>query len=411
MLAAALLLAARVPVIVALREASGKTAASVLQKLAPSEYELVARWHNIPAFAALIDEAAIARLKSDPSVLRIDPDVGGSGSLAQSVPLIGGDKVHALGYTGKGVTVAILDTGVGESHPDLAGRIVDEQCFCRNSNGTGCCPNDQATQSGPGAAADDNGHGSNVAGIVGSRGVVSSVGVAPGVNFVVVKVLDRGNRFSAASQVITALDWLIDNHPEVRVVNMSLGTDALFSNWCDSAASFTIAFASAINTLRQRGTLTFVSTGNDSSSTSMEAPACVQSAMSVGAVYDSDVGPVTVFGCRDSTTTADQITCFSNSNSTLDLLAPGAIIISDFLNGGLIGFYGTSQASPHAAGSAAVLMEVRPSLTPDQIESLMKSTGKSILDPRNGVVTPRIDLWAAVSSLVTPEPRHRAVGH
>ncbi len=362
-------------VIVTLKEASGKIDASqdaVLRQLAPSEYELIARWHNIPGFAAEIDPAAIERLKSDPLVLRIDPDVGGSGSLAQSVPLIGGDKVHTLGFTGAGVTVAILDTGVDESHPDLVGRIVDEQCFCRNSNGTGCCPNGQTTQSGTGAAADDHGHGSNVAGIVGSRGVV---------------------------------------HPEVRAINMSLGTDALFSTACDTTASFTIAFANAINTLRDRGALTFVSSGNDASSVGMEAPACIANAISVGAVYDSNLGSVIAFSCTDTTTSADQITCFTNSNSTLDLLAPGAIITSDWLGGGLSNFFGTSQAAPHATGSAAVLMEVRPSLTPDEIEALLKSKGKSILDPRNGVVTPRIDLWLAVSALVSPPQRQRAAHH
>ena len=403
-------------VIVALKAASGKVAAiaaaqeSVLNQLAPTEYDLVARWRNIPAFAAEIDRDAIRRIESDPMVLRIDPDVGGSGTLAQSVPLIGADKVHILGYTGRGVTVAVLDTGVDESHPDLVGRIVDEHCYCRNSDGTGCCPNGQTTQSEAGAAADDHGHGSNVTGIIGSRGVVASVGVAPGVNFVVVKVLDRNNRFSSTAQIISALDWLIDNHPEVRVVNMSLGTDALFSTACDSAVAFTTAFASAINTMRSNGTLVFVSSGNDASATSMEAPACIQNAISVGAVYDSNVGPLT-FGCTDLTTMADQITCFSNSNSTLDLLAPGAVITSDWLRGGTSNFYGTSQASPHATGSAAVLLEIRPSLTADQVEGILKTTGKSILDSRNGVVTPRIDLFAAASAVLSPPPKRRAVRH
>ncbi|HEY8130354.1 MAG TPA: S8 family serine peptidase [Thermoanaerobaculia bacterium] len=409
---------ARVPVIVALREGAGKKAAiaaaqdAVLQQLAPSEFTLVARWNNIPAFAAEIDRAAIERLQSDPLVRRIDPDVGGSAAMAESVPLIGGDRVHSLGYTGRGVTVAVLDSGVDSSHPDLAGRIVDEQCFCRNSDGTGCCPNGQTVQGGAGAGADDHGHGSNVAGIVGSRGIVAHTGVAPEANLVIIKVLDRNGRFQGASQVISGLDWLIDNHPEVRVVNMSLVTDATFSSVCDSAASFTMAFASAINTLRQRGTITFVCSGNNASPTVMTAPACIDSAVSVGAVYDSNVGSISFFGCADPTTTADQITCFSNSNSTLDLLAPGAVITSDWLHGGLSNFLGTSQASPHAAGSAAVLLEVRPSLAPDQIESLLKSTGKPILDPRNGVVAPRIDLLAAVSTLLpAPDTRHRAVRH
>ena len=410
--------ATAIPVIVALREPTGKKAAiaaaqdAVLRQLASSEFKLVARWHNIAAFAAEIDRPTIERLRSDPLVRRIDPDVGGSAAMAESVPLIGGDRVHALGYTGRGVTVAILDSGVDESHPDLAGRIADEQCFCQNSDGSGCCPNGQTVQAGAGAAADDHGHGSNVIGIVGSRGVVAHTGVAPGSNLVVVKVLDRNGRFQSSQQVISGLDWLIDNHPEVRVVNMSLVTDAMFTGACDSTSSFTMAFAAAINTLRQRGTITFVCSGNNASPTMMTAPACVDKAVSVGAVYDSDVGSRSSLGCADPTTAADQITCFSNSNSTLDLLAPGAVITSDWLHGGLSDFWGTSQASPHAAGSAAVLLEVKPSLTPDQIEALLKSTGKPILDPRNGVVAPRVDLLAAVSALLpAPETRHRAVRH
>jgi subtilisin family serine protease len=395
-------------VIVALKQAGAKEA--VLSRFAPSEYTVVARWHNIAGFAIDIDPTLIPKLEADPFVKRVDVDTGGSGSLAQSIPLIGGDKVHALGYTGRGITVAVLDTGVDETHPDLAGGIVDEQCFCRNFDGSGCCPNGQTSQAGAGAAKDDHGHGSNVAGIIGSRGVVSSVGVAPGVNYVVVKVLDSSNRFASTSQVISALDWLIDHHPEVRAVNMSLGTDALFAGYCDSVNASTMAFASAINTLRSGGTLTVVSSGNEASATGMESPACIQNAISVGAVYDANVGPVS-FNCTDATTTADQITCFTNSNSTLDMLAPGAIITSDWLRGGLSSFRGTSQAAPHVTGSVAILLEVQPALKPDDIETVLKATGKPILDVRNGVVIPRLDLFAAVLASLPARPRHRAAQH
>ena len=403
----------RVPVVVMLRVADAKAAAAaqdaVLQRLSDVEFSLTARWHNIAGFAGEMDRAAFQRLQSDPLVWRIDPDSGGSGALSESVPLIGGDRVHLLGYTGRGVTVAILDSGIDETHPDLAGRIADEACFCRNADGAGCCPNGETTQSGSGAAADDHGHGSNVAGIVASRGVVAPVGVAPEVTLVVVKVLDSNNRFGSTSQVISGLDWLIDHHPEVRVLNMSLATDALFSGFCDSTNAFTAAFASAINTLRSRGTIAFVCSGNDRSSTMMAAPACASNAVSVGAVYDSNVGPFARLGCSDAATATDQITCFSNSNSTLDLLAPGAVITSDYLRGGRSSFFGTSQASPHAAGAAAVLLQINPDLAPDDVERLLKTTGKPILDPRNGITAARVDLLAAAQALLGP--RRRAVHH
>lgn len=377
---------------------------------------IVARWRNLAGFAADVTADSLAELEADPNVLRVDLDSGGKGGLAQSVPLIGGDRVRAAGATGRGVTVAVLDSGVDETHPDLAGRITDEQCFCTDGLGNGCCPNKQTVQSGAGAAADDNGHGTNVAGIVASRGIVSSPGVAPDASLVIVKVLDRDGIFYASSQVLSGLDWLITNHPEVRVVNMSLYTSALFEGDCDSAAAFTALFADAVRTLRKRGTLVFACSGNEASAKLMGAPACVHDAVSVGAVYDANLGAFSFGSCHSATTAADQIACFSDSNASLDLLAPGAYITSDGVGGRLSTYAGTSQATPHAAGAAAVLWSVKPSATADEIESLLKRTGKPITDARNGVTTPRVDLFAAYEEIlktIPPPPpgRHRAVAH
>jgi subtilisin family serine protease len=374
---------------------------------------VTAAWRYLDGFAAEVTPESLAELEADPNVVRVDLDAGGTGGLAQSVPLVGGDKTRAIGATGRGVSVAVLDSGVDETHPDLTGRIVDEQCFCTDINGDGCCPNHQAMQNGPGAAADDNGHGTNVAGIIASRGVVTkSPGIAPDVSLVIVKVLDRDNTFRSTAQVLSGLDWLIENHPEVRAVNMSLYTSALFEGNCDSATSFTALFAQAVRTLRARGTLVFACSGNEASAKLMGAPACVAAAVSVGAVYDANVGAFAFGSCHDTTTAADQITCFSDSNATLDLLGPGALITSDGRGGGTSTYAGTSQATPHAAGAAAVLWALKPSATPDEIESLLKSTGKPIADARNGVTTPRIDVYAAVQELLrTLPPRHRAAGH
>lgn len=394
----------RARVIVAMRERA---------PIAGSEdMTVTTRWRHIAGFAAEVTPRAIEQLEHDPNVLRVDLDEGGHGGLAQSVPLIGGDVVHAMGYTGRGVTIAVLDSGVDEKHPDLSDHIADEQCFCRKSDGSGCCPNAQTAQSGYGAASDDNGHGTNVCGILASKGIVSSPGVAPDARLVVVKVLDASNAFSSSSQVISGLDWLIDNHPEVRAVNMSLLTSQLFPSYCDTSTASTIAFAQAIATLRARGALVFACSGNEGSSTQMGAPACVQDAISVGAVYDSAFGRFDWSGhCSSATTAADQIACFSNSNATLDLLGPGAEITSDGMGGGLSTYHGTSQATPHATAAAAVLFAIAPASAPSAIEALLKSTGKRISDPRNGVTAPRVDLLAAVLALLasqTPAHHHRA---
>ena len=415
-------------VIVALRMPIAKTGTQVirhlqddvLNSLPVNSFRLTARWDHVPAFAGEMTAEAIAALDANPSVARVDLDVSGGGNLRVSIPLIGANVVHSHGNVGAGVTVAILDTGIDETHVDLKDALVDEACFCTNADDTGCCPGGVTTRTGVGAAADDHGHGSNVAGIVASRGNLVGVGVAPAAKLVAVKVLDKNEVFNNTSQIISGLNWLIANHPEVKVINMSLGTSNLFTTYCDNSASYTMAFSSVINTLKANGVSTFVSSGNDKSTISMEAPACIQSAISVAAVWKADVGNqnVTFFNCRDATTAADQVTCFSNSNSTLDLLAPGAPIDSDYKGGSTSTFWGTSQASPHCAGAAAVLLGINPHLTPDEIEQTLRTTGKPVTDARNGVITPRINLQAAVAATPapvgsTPPPprRHRAVPH
>lgn len=386
----------------------------VLDALAGSGFELRSRWRTIPGFSATVGQRALAILASDPDVRRVDLDVGGSANLTESRPLIRADVVERMGYTGAGVTVAILDTGVPESHPDLASKIVSEACFCTNADQSGCCPDGESTQFGSGAAADGAGHGSNVAGIVAGEGTVAPRGMAPGVAIVAVKVIDDQNRFANSSQVIDGLDYIISEHPEVNVVNMSLGTDARFSGYCDAAASWTMAFASAIDTLRARGTIVFVSAGNDADPHEVEVPACVRNAVAVGAVWDSNVGSHRFSSiCTDATTQADQITCFSNSSDAVDLLAPGAAITAVGRNG-VSTYYGTSQAAPHCAGLAALMLEAKPTLTPDQIESVMKSTGVPITDPRNGRTLPRIDAYAAVTGIcdmptITEEPADESI--
>jgi subtilisin family serine protease len=189
----------------------------------------------------------------------------------------------------------------------------------------------------------------------------------------------------------------MQNHPEARVVNFSLGFETLFTGPCDNQASFATAFAQAIGALKSRGAMVFASSLNTGSATQIGLPACVSSAVAVGAVYDGNVGTIS-FGCTDSTTARDQITCFSNSNDQVDLLAPGATISSTGLGGGIATFLGTSQAAPHAAATAALLLQAKPGLSPDQILNALKATGVVVADPRNGLSFPRIDALAALDA-------------
>jgi subtilisin family serine protease len=350
-------------------------------------------WTDAFGVAGRIDSAALERLAADPDVGRVDLDVGGGAFDFQSNPLIRANLVQNDGFDGSGVTVAVLDSGIQENHPDLADSLVAEHCITP-PNG---CPNRAAQQNGPGSARDQNGHGTNVAGIITGNGTIAPIGVAPGAGIVAVRVLDAQGRFQDTADVISALQWVLDNAPSVRVVNMSLGTDELFPGNCDNAASFTMAFASIVHSLRQRGITVFASSGNDGSKTSMALPACLREVAAVGAVYDSNYGTNTVF-CNDRTA-ADKVTCFTNSSSALDLLAPGAAITSTGTGSSTSTYFGTSQASPAAAATAAILLQANPSLTPARIVSTLRSTGKPVTDNRTGRTTPRVDAFAAVNAV------------
>jgi subtilisin family serine protease len=382
----------------AAREAITAASEDLAGRFAPGEFTLRHRYGSVGALAGEITATGLERLLADPSVVRVDLDRGGRGQLAEAVPLANLDGVQALGPTGAGVTVAVIDSGLDTDHPDLGDDLVAEQCFCSGPAGpVGCCPNGADTQSGAGAAEDDHGHGTNVTGIVTSRGTVAPLGGAPDAGIVAVKVLDSTNSFCCTSDVVAALDWIALNRPDVAVVNASLGTSALYGGSCDAADANTMALAGAIDTLRANGVLVFASAGNEGSGTSMSAPACVANTIAVGAVWDSDQGSQTVLGCTDAATAADQVTCFSNSDAATDLFAPGAPMASTGLAGGTSTFFGTSQASPLSAACAALLLEADPTLTPAEIEAALEASPTQVTDATNGLSFPRLDCLDALN--------------
>ena len=384
-----------------------------------------ARWTTVPALVGRVGPGALARLERNRCVVRFKADGtmdwvlrlpealsfnGFSGAIALQADgkiLVTTDAVQATGLTGKGVTVAILDSGIDRTHPDLASSLVGEHCVVPPVG----CPGGvggRAQADGPGSAQDDNGHGTNVAGIITGDGRIAPIGEAPGANVVAVKVLDANGAYLDASQLVTALDWIATARPDVNVVNMSLGSTELFPATCDNARSWTMALAAVVHVLRLRGVTVFASAMNAGATDRLAAPACLREVVSVGAVYDSAFGPFDFLGCVDQTTAADEVTCWSNSSPALDLLAPGALVTATGLGSGISTYAGTSQASPHAAGAAALLLEASPSLSPDELVALLEQTGKTVVDPRNSRATPRIDVLAALTLLKTsgpPEPK------
>jgi subtilisin family serine protease len=335
------------------------------------------------------EHAHLARIAASPA------------GLSEARVLVGLDRVQSRGYDGTGVVVAVIDSGIDGSHPDLVGRVIDEACFC-STGATGCCPGATTSVLGPGSAADDHGHGTHVAGILASQGTHSPRGGAPGVQLVAVKLLSSTLGFCCMQDLIDALSWVASAHPEVKVINLSLGTASLYASDCDVLYS---ALGAILDTLRANGVLVVAASGNDRSSTQLPAPACMASVLSAGAVWDADVGPQSTY-CTEVGTAADQIACYSNASPSLDLLAPGGAIESTWRGGGTQVHVGTSHAAPLVSACAATLLQADPSLNADSLETLLESTGPSIVDPRNGLSYPRLDCAAALANRVPlpPEP-------
>jgi hypothetical protein len=342
--------------------------------------------HELEAIAALtarVTPEGLAALEAHPEVARVDSMATGSGALGRNLPLIHGDVVHRRGVRGEEVTVAVLDSGVEVAHPDIAGRVIDQECFCFPS----CCPDGSAQQSGAGSALTTQPHGLHVTGIVASAGIVSAPGTAPAARIVSVKVLDELNR-GFLSDWIAGLDFVITQRPDVQAINMSLVSDITYEGFCDQPEdpndlnSFIVSFAEAFEILRQRNVLIFAASGNIGETQRISAPACVEKATAVGGVDP-----------------AGNLWRGGNISVAIDLLAPAVAIESDGVGGSLLTLTGTSMATAFATGSAALMLSMNPALSADELEDVLKGTGIPIPDRRPPLTFARIDERAAMNEV------------
>ncbi|MEV5969331.1 S8 family serine peptidase [Streptomyces sp. NPDC051921] len=296
-------------------------------------------------------------------------------SLKESVPLIGAPEAWAAGYNGKGVKVAVLDTGIDVNHPDFAGLI------------------DGAASFVPGEAITDvNGHGSHVAGTIVGSGAASggdNKGVAPGADLFVGKVLGGAEGYGQDSWVMAGMQWAAESGADV--VNMSLG-DSYPTDGSDPMSQTVDALSA------QYGTLFVIAAGN-SGPESISAPGAAASALTVAA-----------------TDKQDRLASFSSTGPLAysggmkpDIAAPGVDITaarSQEMTGGGEGLYrtisGTSMATPHVVGAAAILAQQHPDWTGAQLKEHLMSTAKGLdggYSPYE-VGTGRLDVAAAVRTTV-----------
>jgi subtilisin family serine protease len=321
---------------------------------------------------------------------------------------IGVNTTVANGYTGAGQTVAVLDTGVDRFHSWLSGDVVREACYSTPVTNTagGNCPNGQRSQFGAGAAAPCRwagcDHGTHVA-----HTAAGYWGVARGANVIAVQVFHYESIGPRVwdSDITWGLKYVYDLRASHRIaaVNMSLG-GGRYTGYCDASFATTSDAGRVggwINALKSVGIATVVASGNDNYRDGVSKPACFANAVSVGNSTLDAYGADAVFG-NASYIGTDGRTYWtgSNSNGTLDLLAPGTDICSavpgnrvDCAKGG------TSMAAPHVAGAMAVLRAYRPAATVDQMVGALHYSGTSVYDSRNGITRSRINVWYALGRI------------
>lgn len=346
----------------------------VLAHLPAGQFATVREYSHLPmAFLRFSTAEALDRLLARPEVLAVYENGILYHQLTQSLPLVKQPQAASLAMTGAGTSVAVIDTGVTYTHPAFGSCTAPGvPAGCRVSASVEIAPDD--------GSLDDNGHGTNVAGIVAAT--------APAANIVSLDVFTGAT--TTFDLVIAAINWAINHKSAYGIValNMSLGDGVKYASPCSSKS--TNPFVAPIAGARSAGIIPIASAGNEGYTDGISKPACTPGVVSVGAVYDANVGSRSWSVCTDSTTAADRVTCFSDSASFLTLLAPGALITAAGSTKG-----GTSQAAPHVAGAVAALRGAFPGETLDQTVARMTSGGVPVTDFRNGLTLPRLNLLAA----------------
>ncbi|WP_432130503.1 S8 family serine peptidase [Streptomyces tendae] len=293
--------------------------------------------------------------------------------MAESNAQIGTPDAWEAGLTGKGVTVAVLDSGVDAGHPDLAGRIAQSRSFI---------PGEEV--------ADRHGHGTHVTSTVGGSGAASDgkeKGVAPGATLAVGKVLDDEG-FGSESEIIAGMEWAARD-VDADIVSMSLGST--------EPSDGTDPMAEAVNTLsRETGALFVIAAGNTGAPSSIGSPGAADAALTVGAVDSADQAAwFTSAGPR-----------YGDNALKPDLSAPGVGILAARSrlaegSGDYTSMDGTSMATPHIAGVAALLAEEHPDWTGARLKDALMSTSRELDAPVYQLGAGRVSVPEAVGADVT----------
>jgi subtilisin len=314
--------------------------------------------HALRGMAVKMPERVLAKLAADPRVAYIEPDVIVSIN-GQTLPT-GIDRINAdLDPTAKidgvndemDVDIAILDTGIDLDHPDLN---VFNYAYCKLRGAKYNCAEGDLN------ANDIHTHGTHVAGIAAAIDNDSGVvGVAPGARLWAVKVLEDDGT-GAGSQIVAGVDYVTKHAADIEVANMSLTGDGEFQPLSD-----------AIDGAVAAGVVFTLAAGNNHKDVSLFFPAGHVNAITVSAFEDYDG----IAGGLSGSAGDDTFANFSNYGSGVDIMAPGVAIRSTIPDGGLGNKNGTSMASPHVAGAAALYMKQNPGADPATVKVALIAAG------------------------------------
>ncbi|CAB1262570.1 alkaline serine exoprotease A precursor [Vibrio cholerae] len=325
----------------------------------------------LSGFSAELTAEQLQALRADPNVdyieqnqiITVNPIISASANAAQDNVTWGIDRIdqrdlplnrsYNYNYDGSGVTAYVIDTGIAFNHPEFGGRAKSGYDFIDNDND----------------ASDCQGHGTHVAGTIGG----AQYGVAKNVNLVGVRVL--GCDGSGSTEAIArGIDWVAQNASGPSVANLSLG------------GGISQAMDQAVARLVQRGVTAVIAAGNDNKDACQVSPAREPSGITVG-----------------STTNNDGRSNFSNWGNCVQIFAPGSDVTSASHKGGTTTMSGTSMASPHVAGVAALYLQENKNLSPNQIKTLLsdRSTKGKVSDTQG---TPNKLLYSLTDNNTTPNP-------
>jgi serine protease AprX len=311
-----------------------------------------------PVVVVEVPYSALEMMSYSPHIRKIWHDVKVRTLLDVAVPTAGGAKAQGFGFTGKDITVAVIDTGI-YPHPDLIypeSRIIAWQDLINERT----------------YPYDDNGHGTHVSGIIAGNGFASRQkykGMAPEAKLIGIKALNQKGEGNT-SDIISALEWCINNQKtyEIRAINLSLGSTAQDSSREDPLCR-------AVSAAWSSGIVVCIAAGNDGpDAKTINTPGINPSAITVGNLDDKGTEDLTDDSISDSSSRGPTI----DNEIKPDLLAPGTNITSLRNGGGYRSLTGTSMATPMVTGSVAQLLQKSPNMRPDQIKMALKRNARTM---------------------------------